>query len=703
MFSNNTLFGAKSSLGQPLFGHLQGQYIQGTGNSQGGGPVSLPTITLSDRVSEFPPPMDDDVSSIHDEIALLYDAIQNVDAFDLTDQKLNEFQDQLKTLQAEVNALEAYETQTEFQIAGAALDSVAEAIEYLKAGSNPVSDPEALAEVLSLTNEAVASIEAPLAEVTGAKAKSVEMLVNTETEGRQQDPAITVLEDGGYVIAYETENVDENGMGIALQRYDADGNKVGREVLVNSSEEGNQQDPSIAATSDGGYVVMWEDTRSDNIHGQKFAASGKAVGDEFTVNTNTSGNQTDVKVASLDDGGYVAVYTTDDGEDGRDIMAQRFDAEGNKVGEEILVNTETEGTQQEASVTGLVGGGYVVTYEDRSGADGSGNGVFAQVFDASGAKTGEEIQVNQTTSGSQQDAVVTALSDGDFVIAFKGKDSSSNGIYLRRFDASGQAVTDEIQVNTLEDDSQSDPVITATADGGYLIAFESRADEYEGRDIVGQKYDANNSKVGEEFLINETTSGDQHNPVIAATSDGFVAAYHTADSNSNGVYVKKYTEAGPDDLLTNAQVDNILAALDAPKLGETAQEVYNRLDNLIEDLDRLDTNNPEMIATIQATLQGAQDNLKPFVDTDPLKPQDKKLALAGLAEYLTDARTLLQTPIKPPEDYDHNVKMPPIEEPQAAVQVSHLILEGLEEKGPSLKIDMYKSSEIGKMGKKKQW
>ena len=69
------------------------------------------------------------------------------------------------------------------------------------------------------------------------------------------------------------------------------------------------------------------------------------AGAEFSVNTNTANNQTGPSITSLSDGGFVVVWTTmDPAQDGSDyaVKAQRFDANGNSVGTEFLVNGQTE-------------------------------------------------------------------------------------------------------------------------------------------------------------------------------------------------------------------------------------------------------------------------------------------------------------------------------------------------------------------------
>src|SRR3712207_5895392 len=68
--------------------------------------------------------------------------------------------------------------------------------------------------------------------------------------------------------------------------------------------------------------------------------SGGPVGDEFMVNTYTPGYQVNAAVASDADGDSVVVWETETGTfDGYDIHGQRYNALGERVGEEFLVST----------------------------------------------------------------------------------------------------------------------------------------------------------------------------------------------------------------------------------------------------------------------------------------------------------------------------------------------------------------------------
>ena len=72
------------------------------------------------------------------------------------------------------------------------------------------------------------------------------------------------------------------------------------------------------------------------IYGQRYAADGAPVGDEFRANTYTYSDQIYSSVTALNDGGFVVTWSSyhQDGS-GYGIYGQRYAADGSPVGERV--------------------------------------------------------------------------------------------------------------------------------------------------------------------------------------------------------------------------------------------------------------------------------------------------------------------------------------------------------------------------------
>jgi Ca2+-binding RTX toxin-like protein len=65
-------------------------------------------------------------------------------------------------------------------------------------------------------------------------------------------------------VDYSQTGLDDDVAAIRLQAFDASGGKIGGEIIVNTTTNGNQLDPSIAALTDGRVVVTWTDESAGN-------------------------------------------------------------------------------------------------------------------------------------------------------------------------------------------------------------------------------------------------------------------------------------------------------------------------------------------------------------------------------------------------------------------------------------------------------
>ncbi|MET3595343.1 VCBS repeat-containing protein, partial [Mesorhizobium shonense] len=176
-----------------------------------------------------------------------------------------------------------------------------------------------------------------------------EFRVNTYTANDQWAPSVATLAGGGFVVTWRSVGQDGSGEGVYGQRYGADGAPLGGEFRVNTYTAGDQVAPTVAALASGGFVVTWMSNGQDGsgwgVFGQRYDADGSSGG-EFRVNTYTAGDQQSPSVAALADGGFVVTWISY-GQDGSSwgLYGQRYDASGTAVGQEFQLNETTAGNQ----------------------------------------------------------------------------------------------------------------------------------------------------------------------------------------------------------------------------------------------------------------------------------------------------------------------------------------------------------------------
>ncbi len=368
-----------------------------------------------------------------------------------------------------------------------------------------------------------------------------EFLVNSVTASGQYNPAVAPLAQGGFVVSwhdYSGQGGDTSLTGIKSQIYDAAGNKLGAEFLVNSKTAGYQSFASVTGLANGGFVIAWEDSplvvdasHPAAIRGQIYDGTGTAVGAEFRIDAARGAEVRSPVLTSLANGGFAASWQGSD-QSGYGIEAQVFDATGVRTGTAFNVNTTTAASQIAPAATSLSGGGWVVAWQDFSGrgGDASAAGIKAQILDLTGAKIGSEFLVNTATTGMQGTPSLVGLRDGGFVVAWEdasglGGDSSGTAIKAQIFDRAGAKAGSEFLVNTATAGNQAGPTVTALPNGGFVVSWEDasgQGGDVSDTGIKAQIFRATGERVGTEFLINTVTENRQNNPALATLANGDV-------------------------------------------------------------------------------------------------------------------------------------------------------------------------------------
>ncbi|MDC1479889.1 hypothetical protein N8214_10760 [Pseudomonadales bacterium] len=258
---------------------------------------------------------------------------------------------------------------------------------------------------------------------------------------------------------------------------------------------------------------------------QVFDSTGAASGNVINVNTTTSGNQEEPAVAGLSDGRFVVTWESNNDGSGRDIFGRIYDPQGVAEGNEFQISTENSGQQRIAKVSALENGRFVVVWHQENDADGSGQGVFGQIFDEAGAKEGGQLLINSITYQSQRTPDVSLLSDGGFVVVWQDYAVENNnwGIQGKRFDASGAAIGDQFSINTNVPPSQERPEVVGLENGGFVAVWKSYSQDVANKwTLYGRVFDASGADVGEEFRIDSAISGgdDLSGYSVAATTEG---------------------------------------------------------------------------------------------------------------------------------------------------------------------------------------
>jgi hypothetical protein len=343
--------------------------------------------------------------------------------------------------------------------------------------------------------------------------------------------------------------------------------RQGAEQPVAGALRGDQTMPHVALGASGGYIV-WQDNITDpyglGISARRINANFSGELSGFRVNKTSWEDQEHPQVSLLQDGG--AAFVWQGGAPGhKNIFARFLRADGTFVDMDVQVNTYTNSSQINPQVCTLANGNVVVVWGSMD-QDGSLQGVYGQRMTPLGVKLGDEFRVNVNTYLNQRTPALTALANGNFVVAWiseflattsqtvENRISVTSHVFARIYDGEGQPLGTEFRVNTDTVSPCGHPSISGMNDGSFTIVWGARdlITRYppsenpnevvplflNSWDIFGRTYHANGSPATQPAVINTHRVGDQYIPRIssAGTNQFVVWTSLNQDGFQEGVF-----------------------------------------------------------------------------------------------------------------------------------------------------------------------
>ena len=382
-----------------------------------------------------------------------------------------------------------------------------------------------------------------------------EFRVNTATPNAQDNASIGADGAGNFVVVWETGT----GQDVLGQRFNAAAAPLGPEFRVNSYVPGQQVAPAVAVDASGNFLVVWssytQDGSSGGVFGQRYASSGAPIGPEFRVNTYTTNSQRMPSAAAEPSGSFVVVWEGG-GQDGSSygVFGQRYEGTGTPLGPEFRVNTHTTLDQRYPSIAADPAGNFMVVWRS-SGQDGSGYGIFGQLYASSGSPLGAEFRVNTTTTGTQMHPAVAADGSGNFVVVWQGVNPGGSGssVFGQRY-ASGLPAGPEFRVNSAEFPGWAYPSVAADSAGNFVVVssiWDFILFEF---NLEGQRFASTGVPFGQPFAVNEYTTDFQTlSSVVARPSGDFVVTWQSnqqeGPGSGYGIYARRFGQIVPVELM----------------------------------------------------------------------------------------------------------------------------------------------------------
>ncbi|MBU1626012.1 hypothetical protein KKB18_01450, partial [bacterium] len=320
---------------------------------------------------------------------------------------------------------------------------------------------------------------------------------------------------------------------IYFQRFDKDANQIGTETRVNENEYILNHNPAIAIDSSGNFTIVWMNHGYENppinysIYAQRYDNNGNPLGSNFIVNPETAfiEEQKFPAIAMNDNGNFVVTWQGGDPHGScSNIFAQRFDKNGNFIGNEFYVTSYTYGCQYKPSISFSNSGTFVITWFGDIKNGNSTYEISARRFDwiSGNPLDANNLKVNTYTEGNQENPTIAIGCLGNFVIAWESEeqDNSGKGIFFQMYDYYGNKIGIETQANTFTEGDQSWSAISMDGSGNFIIAWQSYMQDDSNYAVIAQKFDSSGNKIDAEYIVNSFTDDEQSYPSIDINTCG---------------------------------------------------------------------------------------------------------------------------------------------------------------------------------------
>jgi Ca2+-binding RTX toxin-like protein len=370
-----------------------------------------------------------------------------------------------------------------------------------------------------------------------------DFVVNSGTDGEQVAPNQTVLSDGRILTTWTSLVSDGPNVTTEIRgRYlDANGTPLGSDFPINTTPTNDQSTPAVTPLGDGRAFVAWTAFNPDigefEIRGRVINADGTGSPDVI-VNSTTDGAQFLPTATTLAGGRVLVTWITGDSDPGNgypyDVRGRILDANGIPVAQDFIVNTDIPGNESDTNVLALPDGRALVTWTTLP-PNSTETSLFGRFINSDGSISAPQFSLLPLFERNHSDPSLTVLANGWIMMAWTAQEPDfDSNIYVRVVTAEGAVIGPGQIVNSNLAGSQINPAVTALPDGRALIVWENIDPETNTHEIYGRLVQASGTPLGADFLINSSIGLEERAPDLVTLPDGRVVATWTAFNSVTG-------------------------------------------------------------------------------------------------------------------------------------------------------------------------
>lgn len=250
--------------------------------------------------------------------------------------------------------------------------------------------------------------------------------VNQTTDSFQSFGDVTPLQDGNFAVTWRSGEVDGSFNSVMLRLFEEDGTPITSELQVNQYWQDSQIDPSIDTLNNGNIVVTWksygQDGSGDGVYARLIGPDGHFLADEFQVHTQVENAQSNPEVTALSDGGFVIVWVNSTSDETASILGQRFSSNGDRIGGEIELSEGSQQLNVRPIVDEVSAGVISVSWQDFDRDTFTGQ-IIEKLFLTPALGSSD----NDTLLGSKFGDLLKGIQGDDILLGYAGHDTLKGG------------------------------------------------------------------------------------------------------------------------------------------------------------------------------------------------------------------------------------------------------------------------------------
>jgi hypothetical protein len=352
------------------------------------------------------------------------------------------------------------------------------------------------------------------------------------------------------VVAWRSHGADGRGGGVYARCFHPDGTLVGDEFKVNVSQEDvDNWTPAVAMSDSGDVVVAWVGVTDGDrrIILRMFDLDGQPLTDETLVSVPAADAfQSMPSIAMSSEGGFVIVWTNrlGSGQQGHShVVGRVLDMDGSPVSDEIMIGEQAQADWPDVAMDDA--GRFVVAWIRMGDTFNRPYGEFIMFrqFEADGTPAGGAVCITGDINSRWYGPSIAVDPNGQFAVTW-AIGPFPHDICMQTFDAASAPVTAPYIINTHLQGNQGHPCIATTGQGEYLAVWDSHGQDGDACGVFGQRCRRDGAVEGPELAVNTCISGRQWYPKAAMAPDGrYVVAWISEGQDGSGYGI--FAETGP--------------------------------------------------------------------------------------------------------------------------------------------------------------